>query len=122
MRYLLNIILDPAYDAGKPAPQALMEAMGPYVEKNVASGQLISTGGLQRTKTGARVSGHTGKLATTDGPFSEAKEVIGGYAVVEVPDRQAAIEAAKEFVQLHIDHGMPDVTVEVRAIDGGYNY
>ncbi len=122
MRYLLNIILDPAYDAGKPAPQSLMEAMGPYVEKNVKSGQLISTGGLKRTTNAARVSGHSGQLALTDGPFTEAKEIIGGYAVVEVPDRAAAIAAANEFVQLHIDHGMPDVTVEVREIDGGYNY
>ncbi len=122
MRYMLSIILDPAYDAGKPAPDSLMEAMGPYVEKGIASGQLISTAGLKRTETGARVRGHTGKLAAIDGPFTEAKEIIGGYAIVEVPDRQAAIEAANEFVQLHIDHGMPDIAVEVREIDGGYNY
>lgn len=122
MRYMLSIILEPEYDAGKPAPDSLMEAMGPYVERNVASGQLISTAGLKRTSSGARISGHSGKLVATDGPFTEAKEVIGGYAVIEVPNREAAIEAANEFVQLHIDHGMPDITVEVREIDGGYNY
>ena len=122
MRYMLSIILAPEYDAGKPAPDSLMEAMGPYVEKGIASGQLISTAGLKRTESGARVSGHTGKLASTDGPFTEAKEVIGGYAIIEVADRRAALAAADEFVQLHIDHGMPDVTVEVREIDGGYNY
>jgi hypothetical protein len=122
MRYMLSIILDPAYDAGKPAPDSLMEAMGPYVEKQVASGKMISSAGLKRTDTAVRVAGHTGKLASTDGPFTEAKEVIGGYAVIEVPNRAAAIAEANEFVQLHIDHGMPDVTVEVREIDGGYNY
>ena len=81
-----------------------------------------STGGLKRSSQGTRINGHTGRLATTDGPFTEAKEVIGGYAVIEVPDKQAAIDTAASFVKLHIDNGMPNITVEVREIDGGYNY
>ena len=123
MRYIMSIILSPEYASGKkPVPQAIMDAMGPYVEKWIASGSLISTGGLKGTAQGTRINGDSGKTAATDGPFAEAKEVVGGYAVIEAPEQKAAVVIAKTFVQLHIDNGMPDVTVEVRQIDGGYNY
>ena len=123
MRYFMSIVLSPEYDSGKrPVPQAIMDAMGPYVEKWIASGSLISTGGLKSSAQGTRITGNTGKTAATDGPFAEAKEVVGGYAVIEAADQKAAVDIAKSFVQLHIDNGMPDVTVEVRQIDGGYNY
>jgi hypothetical protein len=123
MRYFMTINLPPEYDTGaKPVPQGVMDAMGPYVEKSVASGALISTGGLKRSRDGTRISGSSGHTATTDGPFTEAKEVVGGYAVLEAPSKQAAIALGAEFVQLHIDHGMPDIRVEVREIEGGYNY
>ena len=123
MRYFMSIILTPEYDSGaKPVPQAIMDAMGPYVEKWIASGTLILTGGLKRSAQGSRINGNSGRMATTDGPFAEAKELIGGYAVIEAPNKDAALDVAKSFVQLHIDNGMPDITVEVREIDGGYNY
>jgi hypothetical protein len=123
MRYFMSIVLSPEYDSGaKPVPQGIMDAMGPYVEKWVASGSLISTGGLKRSAEGTRVNGNSGRTVATDGPFAESKEVVGGYAVIEAPSKDAALDVAKSFVQLHIDNGMPDVTVEVRAIDGGYNY
>ena len=123
MRYFMSIILDPATDRGDvPVPQALMDAMGPYIEKEIAEGRLISTGGLKRSTDGTRITGHAGRPTTTDGPFAEAREIIGGYAVLEVPDKAGAIAAATDFVKLHVDNGMPNVTVEVRAIDGGYNY
>ena len=123
MRYFMTIILDPATDARETrVPEALGDAMGPYIEKEIASGRLISTGGLKRSNEATRINGATGRLATTDGPFAEAKEVVGGYAVLEVPDHAAAVEAASGFVKLHVDNGMPNIVVEVRAIDGGYNY
>jgi hypothetical protein len=123
MRYFMSILLSPEYDSGaKPVPQAINDAMGPYIEKVVGDGTLISTGGLKRSKNATRIAGDSGKTVATDGPFAEAKEIIGGYAVIEAPDDKAAAKVAAEFVQLHIDSGMPDITVEVRAIDGGYNY
>jgi hypothetical protein len=123
MRYYMSIILSPEYDSGaKPVPQAINDAMGPYIEKVVAAGTLISTGGLKRSKDAVRISGASGRTVATDGPFAEAKEIIGGYAVIEAPNDEAAAKVGAEFVQLHIDAGMPDITVEIRAIDGGYNY
>jgi len=122
MRYFLTIVPDAAYEAGKKVPQGIMDAMGPYIEKQVASGMLISTAGLANSRSGTRVTGHSGKVTATDGPFAEAKEVIGGYAVIEAPSKEAALALASDFVQLHIDNGMPDITVDVRPIDGGYNF
>ena len=123
MRYFMSILLDPQTDAGeKPVPQALQDAMGPFIEQEIASGRLISTGGLKRSRDATRITGSAGHKTPIDGPFAEAKEVVGGYAVLEVPDKAAAIAAASDFVKLHVDNGMPNITVEVRAIDGGYNF
>lgn len=122
MRYFMTIVLDRDFDAEQPAPQELMDAMGPYIEKQLASGKLISTAGLMPARTATRLRGHGGKIATVDGPFAEAKEIIGGYAVIEATDRADALAVAESFVQLHIDHGMPDISVDVREIEGGYNY
>ena len=73
-------------------------------------------------KAGKRLSGHTGKVATTDGPFAEAKEVIGGYIVFEAPDMDGAVALASKFMQMHIKYGLPDTTFEIREIAGGANY
>lgn len=121
MRYFISII-PPADLKPENVSQGLMDAMGPWMEKSVADGTLISTGGLRGAETGTRLNGRSGKVATTDGPFAEAKEVIGGYAVIEAPDQAAAVAIASEFLQLHIDNDLPDMTLEVRAIEGGVNY
>jgi hypothetical protein len=83
---------------------------------------LISTGGLAGAETGHRLNGRSGKIAVTDGPFAEAKEVVGGYAVFEAPDQEAAVALAGQFLQMHIDNGLPNITLEIRAIEGGVNY
>jgi hypothetical protein len=121
MRYFMTIILKPEQE-DMSVPKELGDAMGPYIEKNLASGALISTAGLKRSKEGTRIVARGGQTTTVDGPFAESKELVGGYAVLEAPSHEAAVELGKEFVKLHTDNGWPDVTVEVRAIDGGVNY
>lgn len=121
MRYFMSII-PPADLKPEDVSQGLMDAMGPWMEKSVANGSLISTGGLAGAEKGKRLSGRSGKVTTTDGPFAEAKEVVGGYAVFEAPDQDAAVVLAAQFLQMHIDNGLPNVTLELRAIEGGVNY
>ena len=121
MRYFMAII-PPADLKPEQIPQGLMDAMGPWMEKSLADGSLISTGGLTPASDGRRLSGQTGAVVATDGPFAEAKEVIGGYAILEAPDLAAATDLAGQFLQLHIDHGLSDVTLALRAIAGGVNY
>lgn len=121
MRYFMTII-PPADLKPEDVSQGLMDAMGPWMERNLASGALVSTGGLKPATEGKRLKGHTGTIAATDGPFAEAKEVVGGYAVFEAPDLEAATKLGAEFLQMHIDNGLTDVTLEIREIAGGANY
>ena len=88
----------------QPMPQGLMDAMGKFVEASFKSGLLVDTGGLQPSSAGTRIRVSHGRAKTTDGPFTEAKEVIGGYAIVEAATREQAMRIAQEFVDLHLKH------------------
>jgi len=87
-----------------PPPQALLDAIAKLTEDSLKDGSLVQTGGLGQTSTGTRVRLSRGKVTVTDGPFSEAKEVVGGYAVLQAPSRREAIEATRRFLQLHQEH------------------
>lgn len=90
-------------DAGPPPPD-FFEAMGTYIARVAASGKLITTGGLLPSSAGAEVRATAGRVVVTHGPFTEATELVGGYAVFEADSRDEAIRLATEFVQLHVDH------------------
>ena len=85
-------------------PQGLFTAMGQMVEEGFKSGYLVDTAGLQRTEKGFRVRLAKGKISTTDGPFTEAKEVVGGYAIVNAKDRKDAEQFARKFMEVHKEH------------------
>jgi hypothetical protein len=89
-----------AENHGAPPP-ALNEAMGKFIEESLKNGSLVQTGGLAPTSAGARIRQSRGKLHQSDGPFTESKEVVGGYAILEAPSRKAAIEIMHRFMQLH---------------------
>jgi hypothetical protein len=82
-------------------PQAFSDAMALLSEEGVKSGQLIGGGRLGEPSQGARIRVANGKVTVTDGPYSEAKEVIGGYAILEYKSRQEALESAVKFMELH---------------------
>lgn len=121
MRFFMSI-LPPADLKPEDVPQKLMDAMGPWMEKSLANGSLVSTAGLKPDAEGQRLTGQGGSVTITDGPFAEAKEVLGGYAILEAADMPAAATLAREFLQLHIDNGVPNVVLELREIAGGVNY
>jgi hypothetical protein len=87
-----------------PPPQALMEAIGQLVQQEMAAGKMIGCGGLAPTAESARVRLSGGKVTVIDGPFTEAKEVIGGYAQFEFKSKEEAIENAIHFLELHKKH------------------
>ncbi len=91
-------------DRSKPVPPGLLEAMGTFVQEGLASGRLKDTAGLKPTADGARVRLSRGKISVTDGPFIETKEVIGGFAIVEVKSHEEAMEVARQFMELHRVH------------------
>ena len=113
MRYLSMIRIDEK--SGKEPSEQLMQDMGKLIEEMTRAGTLITTAGLRPTSEGVRVRLRNGKLSTTDGPFTETKEVIGGYAVLEAKSMQEAIELTKRFLRVHGDEW--DIECEVRQMD-----
>jgi hypothetical protein len=113
MRFMY-IVTSPQPNRG-PTP-ALMEAMHKLADREIKAGRMLDNGGLMPVSTGAQVKIADGKLSVVDGPFVEAKELIGGYAIFELRDKEEAVAAAVEFMQLHKEH-MPgwEGTCEVRA-------
>ena len=103
MRYLM-FISHAASIQPESAPPGFMERMEKFVGESFASGALKATGGLLNTVDAARLKLRGGKLTVTDGPFTEAKELIGGYAIVEAPTRQEAMDLATRFMELHRQH------------------
>jgi hypothetical protein len=103
MKYLMMIKSSESY-RGQTIPQALMDAMGKLVEDGFKSGVLKDTAGLKPTANAFRIRSSGGKLKLTDGPFTEAKEVVGGYAIVEVASSDEAHKVARDFMELHRVH------------------
>ena len=101
--------------AGPPTPE-LLEAMHKLADREIKAGRMLDNGGLMPVAMGAQVRVANGRLSVIDGPFVEAKEVIGGYAIFELRDKEEALAMAREFMQLHLDH-MPgwEGTCELRA-------
>ena len=87
-----------------PPPKELMEAIDALAKEATKAGTMIGGGGLGPTAEGARVRLSGGKVSVIDGPFTEAKEVIGGYAQFEFKTRAEAIESAVHFMELHKKH------------------
>jgi hypothetical protein len=87
-----------------PPPQALMDAIGKLGEDATQRGVMVQMGGLLPSAMGAKVRISKGKLGVTDGPFTEAKELVGGFAVFDVKSRAEAIEEARKFMELHRVH------------------
>jgi len=103
-------------NTGQVPSEQLMSDMGKLIEELTRSGQLISTAGLRPTSEGVRVRQRHGKLSMVDGPFTESKEVIGGYAILEAQSKEEAIELTRRFLKIHGDEW--DIECEVRQLAG----
>src|SRR5215813_11751212 len=87
-------------ERNSPPTQEEMAAMGKLVEEGMKAGWLLSTEGCLPTSLGARVRRSGGKLSVTDGPFTEAKEMVGGFAIMQVNSKEEAIGLARKFLQV----------------------
>jgi hypothetical protein len=97
MRFISLFTHEP--NPNPPSPQ-MMATMGKLIEEGMKAGWLITTEGVQFGVTATRVHSEGGRVTVTDGPFSEAKEVIGGYALLEAPSKDAAIELCRKFLKV----------------------
>jgi hypothetical protein len=97
MRYLC--IYKPNRTEGVPPTEQEMAAMGKLIEEAMRDGWLLETEGCLPSALGARVRLAEGKYTVTDGPFTEAKELVGGFAIIQAASKQEAIERTKYFLE-----------------------
>jgi hypothetical protein len=109
MQFLMTVTSDPRQPA--PTPE-LMAAMDKLTEKNMKAGVMLQTGGMEIDRKVTCLSLSGGKVKPTDGPYAEAKELVGGYALVEVKSREEALALAREFLALHAQIMGPDYAME----------
>lgn len=99
MRFLGYTLADPSIPIPQPSPEMYAE-MGAFVEEAIKAGVLLATGGLAPVEEATRVKYADGEFTVLDGPFSEAKELVGGWALMEVRDKDEAIEWTKRFLAI----------------------
>ena len=97
LRFLAMHQMDARAENDAPPDPALMAKMNALVEEMTKAGVLQATGGLASSRKGARIRYHGGKPTVIDGPFTESKELIAGYAIVDLPSKEAAVEWAHRF-------------------------
>ena len=119
MRYMMFIKHTEDW-RGKKIPQGLMDAMGEFVGENMKNGKLVDTNGLKSTHKGKRIKLHDGKLTVIDGPFTESKELVGGYAIMELDSDEEAFKIGRDFMELHRIH-WPEFEgeCEIRPVETG---
>ncbi|GAA0609876.1 YciI family protein [Kutzneria viridogrisea] len=100
---------------GGPSPE-LHQRMDALFEEITKAGVMLETAGLRPTAEGVRVTWSGGQLSRTDGPFTESKEVIGGYSIVQAENMAEAIKWAERFLAVHEDYWT--ITAEVRQLAG----
>jgi hypothetical protein len=103
MRFMMMVKADDNYEAGRPPSPELIAAIGKHTQEMIQAGVVQQVGGLFPSSSGARIRAAGGKLTVTDGPFTEAKELIGGYAILEANSKEEAIALGKRFMQIHCD-------------------
>lgn len=115
MRYLVLIKVDE--NSGQQPDERLMNEMGKLMKEMHAAGVLVETDGLLPTSEAVRIRTTKGKIKVTDGPFTETKEVVGGYFMLEAPSQDEAAAWMKRFLAAHGDEWT--VECEIRQL-GGY--
>ncbi|HEU4557445.1 MAG TPA: YciI family protein [Longimicrobium sp.] len=111
MRFLLMRKADEETEAGMMPSEELIEAMANYVEEMVKAGVMVSGDGLKPSSQGARVKFNGGKPTVIDGPFTESKELVAGFSIIDVASKEEAIEWVRRWPQID-GHG--NVEIEIR--------
>jgi hypothetical protein len=113
MRFLGYTLADESTVPAEPPSPELYEKMGAFVEEATRAGVVVATGGIAPTAMGAKVTLHDGEYTVLDGPFVEAKEIVGGWALLECRDLAEAVEWSKRFLAV-----LGEGEVRVRPVSG----
>ena len=113
MRFISMVRI--AENTGQQPSERLMNEMGKLIDQMTKSGVLLDTAGLRPTSEGVRVKLSGGKTSVVDGPFTESKEVVGGYAILNAASKEEAIELTRRFLLVHGDEW--ELDCEVRQLE-----
>ncbi|HXW82643.1 MAG TPA: YciI family protein [Acidimicrobiales bacterium] len=113
MRFLGYTLADESTVPAEPPSPELFERMGSFVEEAIRAGVIVATGGIAPTSEGAKITLKEGKFTVIDGPFAEAKEIVGGWALLECRDLPEAVEWSKRFLSV-----LGEGEVRVRPVSG----
>jgi hypothetical protein len=102
MKFMMLVKADEK-NSGPPTPELLAGIDRLVQDVKRSGGELLETGGLLPSATGAKIRAGRGRLTVTDGPFTEGKELVGGYAIFRFDSKEQAIEQGTRFMQLHLD-------------------
>ncbi|MGW2056551.1 YciI family protein [Streptomyces sp. NPDC001840] len=116
-RYLTLVHIDEQKLPAETRDPGFDQRMGALFEEITAAGVMQETAGLAPTAEATRLTWSGGKVGYTDGPFTESKEVVGGYSIIRCADKAEAVEWAKRFLEVHPENWQ--VSVEVREIAEG---
>jgi hypothetical protein len=106
MRFMM--LYKPGKETTAPPTSEDMARMGALISEMAKAGVLLATDGLQHSSKGSRVEISGGKFTVTDGPFTETKELIAGYAIIQVKSKEEALEHAKKFLKV-VGEGVSEV-------------
>jgi hypothetical protein len=113
MRYLGYTLANEAELPTEPPPPEVFERMGTFVEEATKAGVIVATGGIAPTAEGSVITLKDGAFTVLDGPFTEAKELVGGWALMECRDLSEAVEWSKRFLSV-----LGEGEVRVRPVSG----
>ena len=99
-----SFIRSPESLRNSPPPPEMMAAMQRFVRESLDNGTVVDTGGLLPSQEGFRLRLAKGEISVVDGPFTESKEVIGGWAILQADSKEEAVRISREFMELHRKH------------------
>lgn len=117
MRFMVFHYSNEDNEAGVRPSQELIDEMGKLMDETAKAGVLLAAEGVHASSRGARLTFSGGKRTITDGPFAEAKELIAGFAIIEVSSKDEAIEWATRFAKV-----IGDVKIEIRQVVVGEDF
>jgi hypothetical protein len=124
MRFMMIVKATRESEAGVPPDPRLMAAVHELGEEAVRAGTMVASGGLAPSAAGTRIRIGNGPMKVIDGPFAETKELVGGFAIFELPSKEAAIEAGRRFMALHTEILGPafEAELEIRQVFGAEEF
>ena len=119
MRFMILVKASKDSEAGVMPGKELFTAMADYHEQLAKAGVLLDANGLQPSSRGWRIKWSGGKRTTIDGPFTEVKELLAGYTIIQVKSREEAVEWARRFPNPHAEDGEIEIRQMFELVDFG---